>query len=99
MGTDNRLLLAHLAAHRQTLRGVAVVAYDAPGPMLADMHAQGVPGIRLNLAGQSHDMAVWVAATGLWDTLLQLGWQVELHTDTGRLPDVLPALPLEMPLA
>lgn len=98
MGIDNRLLLAQLAAHRQTLRGVAVVAPDAPGPMLADLHAQGVRGIRLNLAGQSHDMTAWAAATAVWDTLLQLGWHVELHTDNGRLPAVLSALPLDLPL-
>ena len=98
MGTDNRWLLTQLALHPKRLRGVAVVAPNADAKLLTQLHARGVRGIRLNLAGQSHDMAAWAAATGLWDALLQLGWHVELHTDNGRLPEVLPALPAHLPL-
>ena len=98
MGTDNRLLLAQLALHPETLRGIAVVTPDADLKALSAMHAQGVRGIRLNLAGRSHDMAVWASASDLWDALLQLGWHVELHTDTGCLADVIDVLPLAMPL-
>ena len=98
MGTDNRLLLAQLALQPRTLRGVAVVSPNTTIDALRDLHTQGVRGIRLNMAGQSHDMAVWAAASGLWDALLALGWHVELHTDTGRLADVMAALPLAIPL-
>ncbi len=98
MGTDNRLLLAQLAQHPDTLRGVAVVPPTATLATLAPLQAQGVRGIRLNLAGQSHDMSTWASATRLWDALLQLGWHVELHTDAGALPDVMAALPLALPL-
>ena len=93
MGTDNRCLLAALAAFPQTLRGVAVVAPDASRASLESLHEQGVRGIRLNLAGGSHDMSAWARATALWDALLQLGWHLELHTDRGALPQVLAALP------
>ena len=98
MGTDNRLLLAQLALHRGMLRGVAVVDPGADLPLLADLHLQGVRGIRLNLAGKAHDMAAWAGAAGLWDALLQLGWHLELHTDDGRLPDIIDALPRALPL-
>ena len=98
MGADNRLLLAQLALHPHTLRGVAVVAPDTTMDALSALHAQGVRGIRLNLAGRSHDMAGWANASGLWDALFELGWHVELHTDAGYLADVLAALPLAIPL-
>lgn len=92
-GTDNSHLLAHLKQHPDTLRGVAVLAPSASLGQLEDLHGQGVRGIRLNLAGQSHDMASWAAAKALWDAVLRLGWHVELHTDAGALPKVLSALP------
>jgi predicted TIM-barrel fold metal-dependent hydrolase len=98
MGTDNRLLLAQLAQHPDTLRGVAVLPPTATLATLAPLQARGVRGIRLNLAGQSHDMRTWASATLLWDAVLQLGWHVELHTDAGALPDVMAALPLALPL-
>lgn len=98
MGTDNAYLLKHLQKHPDTLRGVAVVAPSAGYEQLADLHAQGVRGIRLNLAGQSHDMATWQVASPLWDAVLRLGWHVELHTDTGALPRVLATLPQALPV-
>lgn len=98
LGTDNAYLLAHLKQHPDTLRGVAVVAPTAGLGQLEDLRGQGVRGIRLNLAGQSHDMAPWAAAKALWDAVLRLGWHVELHTDAGALPKVLAALPQPLPV-
>jgi predicted TIM-barrel fold metal-dependent hydrolase len=98
MGTDNAHLLKHLQKNPNTLRGVAVVAPTEGFWQMADLNTQGVRGIRINLAGQSHDMASWQAAKPLWDAVLQLGWHVELHTDTGALPSVLAAVPLEIPV-
>jgi predicted TIM-barrel fold metal-dependent hydrolase len=65
---------------------------------LVDLNMQGVRGIRINLAGQSHDMTAWQAAKLLWDAVLRLGWHVELHTDTGALPAVLAAVPQQIPV-
>jgi predicted TIM-barrel fold metal-dependent hydrolase len=93
LGTDNTYLLAQLKQHPDTLRGVAVVAPTVSFGLLEDLNGLGVRGIRLNLAGQSHDMAAWSAAKPLWDAVLRLGWHVELHTDAGALPKVLAALP------
>ena len=98
LGTDNTYLLAHLKQQPDTLRGVAVVAPSASFGQLEDLHGQGVRGIRLNLAGQSHDMEKWAAAKALWDAVLRLGWHVELHTDAGALPKVLTALPQALPV-
>ncbi|MEY4427028.1 MAG: hypothetical protein RL535_1326 [Pseudomonadota bacterium] len=98
MGTDNRYLLQHLQQNPDTLRGVAVVAASASYQELSDLHDQGVRGIRLNFAGQSHDMSAWRAAKPLWDTMLRLGWHVELHTDTAALPAVLRSVPLSIPV-
>jgi len=97
MGTNNALLARTLAQHPQTLRGIAVVEPTADVQTLAPLHTLGVRGIRLNLAGVSHDMSAWSGAHTLWDTLAALGWHLELHTDTGRLPEVLASLPAELP--
>ena len=93
LGTDNTYLLAHLKQQPDTLRGVAVVSPSASFGQLEDLNGLGVRGIRLNLAGQSHDMDAWSAAKPLWDAVLRLGWHVELHTEAGALPKVLSALP------
>ena len=98
MGADNGLLACTLAKHPDTLRGVAVVDPTADAQTLAPLHAAGVRGIRLNLAGVSHDMAAWSGAHALWDAVAALGWHLELHTDNGRLPDVLASLPSGLPL-
>jgi predicted TIM-barrel fold metal-dependent hydrolase len=98
MGADNTLLTATLAQHRDTLRGIAVVAPAADLPTLAPLHAAGVRGIRLNLAGASHAIPAWSAARDLWNALQVLGWHLELHTDIGRLPEVLAQLPAALPL-
>jgi predicted TIM-barrel fold metal-dependent hydrolase len=98
LGMDNSHLLAHLKQYPDTLRGVAVVAPSASLGELEDLNGPGVRGIRLNLAGQSHDMTAWSAAKPLWDAILRLGWHVELHTDAGALSKVLAALPQALPV-
>jgi predicted TIM-barrel fold metal-dependent hydrolase len=98
MGTNNSYLVRHLQQNPDALRGVAVVPPTAGFEQLVDLNMQGVRGIRINLAGQSHDMTAWQAAKLLWDAVLRLGWHVELHTDTGALPAVLAAVPLHIPV-
>ncbi len=93
LGEDNRLLLSTLAAHSNRLIGVAVVSPRTSPHELAAMHALGVRGVRLNLSGRSHDLSGWAREHAYWDRLLSMGWHVEVHTDPGRLPDVLPQLP------
>lgn len=98
LGTDNRLVLDSLVAYPGRLRGVAVVPPAVTGEVLAEMDAVGVRGVRLNLVGGSHDMTEWSQVHSLWDQLLAMNWHVELHTDPGRLPEVLPRLPSCLPV-
>lgn len=93
LGTDHGPLLAALAEGGEALRGIAVLGPQAPPDEVQQLHAAGVRGLRLNLAGVSHDLSAWQRATALWDTVAALGWQVELHTDRGALPDVMAQLP------
>ena len=98
MGNDNSRLLAELGRSHDFLRGVAVVGADATLQTLEPLHKLGVRGVRLNLAGTSHELSQWSKAASLWDALLSLGWHLELHTDKGLLPAVLEQLPDAMPL-
>jgi predicted TIM-barrel fold metal-dependent hydrolase len=98
LGVDNSLMVQALEAHPKMLRGVAVVAADTPPDALRALHTSGVRGIRLNLAGVSHDIPEWTQADHVWQTLHELGWHVEVHTDQGALPHVLAQLPSDMPL-
>lgn len=98
MGSDNTALLAELVKWPDQLRGVAVVDPDATLKTLQPLHDAGVRGIRLNLAGRSHELGSWSRATPLWDAMASLGWHLELHTDRGRLPAVLAQLPHGIPL-
>lgn len=98
LGTDNSRLCRELGQQPQVLRGVAVVDPSCPPGRLRELHALGVRGIRLNLAGASHDLASWRGATPVWDEMAALGWHLELHTDVGALPQVVPQLPGAIPL-
>lgn len=98
LGTDNRLMLRALEAHPDVLRGVAVVAPDIHSEALVAMHASGVRGIRLNLVGLTHDIPEWTRAERVWQSLHDLGWHLEVHTDAGALPHVLAQLPSDLPL-
>lgn len=98
LGTDNSMLLSALEANPETLRGVAVVAADIHPDALKALHASGVRGIRLNLAGIDHDIPAWTRAERVWQGLHDLGWHLEVHTDPGALPKVLTQLPTDMPL-
>jgi predicted TIM-barrel fold metal-dependent hydrolase len=98
LGEDNRMLLQALQEHPDRLRGVVVVAPVTSPDALCTLNASGVRGIRLNLAGRSHDLAAWTQAEAVWQTMQALGWHLELHTDSGALPHVLAQLPSSIPL-
>jgi len=66
-----------------------VVAPGVDRESLAAMHRDGVRAIRLNLKGVA-DYAPYAsrAWTALFDEVAALGWHVEIHVDTGRLPGI-----------
>jgi predicted TIM-barrel fold metal-dependent hydrolase len=98
LGTDNSRLVRELAANPLALRGVVVVSADTDGAELERLNDAGVRGLRLNLAGVSHRIEPWTRARRLWDAVLALDWHLELHTDTGALPETLAQLPADLPL-
>jgi len=91
-GTDNSEALAAVAADPAHLRAVAVVDPGFGDEDLARLAEGGVRAIRLNLKAKP-DYAAF--ATGEWRALYRrvhaLGWHVEVHVDTGRVPDIVPA--------
>ncbi len=98
LGFDNTQLVAELERWPGVLRGVAVVEPNATLQTLQPLHRAGVRGIRLNLVGVSHELSLWTTDAPVWGALASLGWHLELHTDIGRLPEVLAQLPGELPL-
>jgi predicted TIM-barrel fold metal-dependent hydrolase len=98
LGTDNQQMLRALAAYPKELRGVAVVPPTISRNDIEALHRQGVRGIRLNLAGLSHEIPEWSRADALWHTMEAIGWHLEIHTDPGGLPKVLAQLPTHLPL-
>jgi len=98
LGTDNRWMMDALRSNPDVLRGIAVVSPDVGLKTLHQLNDAGVRGIRLNLAGISHHIPQWSQAHPLWETLIEMGWHLEVHTDQGKLPQVLQQLPSELPL-
>lgn len=76
-GTDNRCMLAALAAFGPTARGIAVVHPDIPESDLRRMAAQGVRGIRFNLVQTGATTIEMVEP--LSHRIADLGWHVQLH--------------------
>lgn len=98
LGTDNSLMLEVLRSHADMLRGIAVIAPGVDAQDLAALDRSGVRGIRLNLAGMSHDIPEWTRADKVWEALHAAAWHLEVHTDPGKLPHVLAQLPADIPL-
>jgi len=93
LGTDNRLMLEGLAAYPGRLMGIAVVEPTISLEHMTEMHSLGVRGVRLNLVGGDDCVEQWSKNRLFWDRMASLGWHLEIHTDPGRLPDVLPKMP------
>lgn len=97
LGTDNRLLLDTLNSHRDHLRGVAVIDASANASALEHLHANGVRGIRLNLAGEADDVHVMrTLPASFWSALITAQLHLELHSDIGRIAALLPLVPLDL---
>jgi len=92
LGTDNSYLLQALTTDRIRLRGVAVVSPDISEDELAQLNADGITGVRLNLVGQTlPDIGTARYAT-LWRRLSKLGWHVELHRQASDLAPLITTL-------
>lgn len=85
-GTDNRCMLDALRAHPQTLRGVAVVDAGISDRALADLHAAGVRGVRINLASETEGLTL-ADGERLAPRLKALGWHLQFYLDLSKMPE------------
>ena len=92
-GTDNREMLAALAAQPGKLRGVAVVSPSIEDAGIDRLHAAGVRAVRLNLHAVD-DFSPYRAREWkrLFERVAARGWHLEAFVDPGRVPDLLAAL-------
>jgi 2-pyrone-4,6-dicarboxylate lactonase len=85
-GTDNRLLLETLRAHRQRLRGVAVIPLGLPDRALAALQEAGVTALRLNVLFGGGVGLADVEAYG--QLAREMGWHLQFLLDARDLPPV-----------
>lgn len=93
LGCDNGRLLASLATAPQALRGIAVLAPDAPTDAIAALAGRGIVGLRLNLYGRLQWAAELRRHQPLLGRIADAGWHLELHLPDGALADALSWLP------
>jgi predicted TIM-barrel fold metal-dependent hydrolase len=89
-GTDNRLMLETLRAHRQRLRGVAVVDLGRPDAFYEELREANVVGLRINTlfgGGVSIDLLERYN-----DLCAEMGWHLQLFLDARVLPELAPRL-------
>jgi len=93
-GTDNRCLLDSLEALQGAGRGVAVLDPDVTPAALADLHACGVRGVRINLesAGRSDPHSIRAALAAWGRRLAPLGWHVQVYASLDAIAAAAPAL-------
>lgn len=92
LGTDNRYLVDTLAAHAGRLRGVAVIAPDAPDAQLDELAAGGVAGVRLNLVGQTlpdYRAEHWQQ---FFKRVARYGWFVEIQRRLEDFAQIVPPI-------
>ncbi|HEX7789273.1 MAG TPA: amidohydrolase family protein [Afipia sp.] len=83
-GTDNRLLVETLRAHRQRLRGIAVIPLDCPERERAALKESGVVGLRINVlygGGIGFEQVENYAAL-----CREMGWHLQFLVDARQLP-------------
>lgn len=89
-GTDNRLMAQTVAAHRDRLRGIAVVEADCPPRECQFLHDAGVVGLRLNTL---YGGGVGMASLERYGALCRdMGWHLQLLLNAQELPDLMPSL-------
>lgn len=92
LGTDNEYMLAGIAKAAPRLKGIAVIAPPVTEAELDRLAARGVVGIRLNLVGRDIPDLAGADWKQLLGSLSRRGWQVEVHDEAKRLPELLPRL-------
>lgn len=89
-GTDNRAMLAAMAAADQRLRGVAAVEAEVSDSELSALNAAGVRAIRFNL--QFSGGVALDAMAALAERVAGLGWHLQFLMDARDLVELGPQL-------
>ncbi len=89
LGTDNSYLMAALKAHPNLLRGIAVIDPTRDAEKLEEMSEEGCVGIRLNLFGFPDPELTAPAWKRVLAKIRNLDWQVEIHAEARRLPEII----------
>ncbi|MBE7248195.1 MAG: amidohydrolase family protein, partial [Actinomycetospora chiangmaiensis] len=85
-GTDNRLMVETLRAHRERLRGIAVIPLGLPERELLALKEAGVAGLRLNVlfgGGIGLDQVERYGALAK-----EMGWHLQFLLDARELPSI-----------
>jgi len=86
-GNDNRATLDALRSGGADFRAIAVPAPDVGDAELAEMHALGVRGVRLNLVNPA--MLSVDATLAILRRTADYGWHLQVHIDLARDPATL----------
>ena len=68
------------------LRGIAVVEANVSDSELADLHAAGVRGVRINLASETEGLTL-ADGERLAPRLKELGWHLQFYLDLPKMPE------------
>jgi predicted TIM-barrel fold metal-dependent hydrolase len=94
-GSDNRCMMDSLARLGDAGRGVAVLDEGADDALLAQLHAGGVRGLRLNVESAGvQDVRVVEKPLRYWSArLAPLGWHLQMYASLQTLVSLAPMLP------
>lgn len=89
-GTDNRLMADTLRAHRQRLRGIAVIPLDCPDEEKNALKDAGVVGLRINVL---YGGGIGFEQVESYASLCrEMGWHLQFLVDARQLPELAPRL-------
>ncbi|MBI1758815.1 MAG: amidohydrolase family protein [Actinobacteria bacterium] len=86
-GADNSAMVDALASAQGRARGVATIRPGVSRAELADMHAVGVRGIRLNFVKRLVDPKPVGYYRGLVDLVAELGWHIVVYFEAADLAE------------
>ena len=85
-GTDNRLMVNALRAHRQRLRGIAVIPLDCPDHEKTTLKEAGVVGLRINVL---YGGGIGFEQVESYASLCkEMGWHLQFLVDARQLPEL-----------
>lgn len=87
-GFDNSAMLDAIADNPVNTRGVALLPFDVETSEIAQLHAAGIRGARLNFMTRIAELPDLNAARAFAERIARYGWHLVIHFD----PELLPGL-------